>query len=71
MKKTFLIGFIIIGFIFLTAKTEKDKYFGQKKPGLTPQIFAPDIISTDLHNHSSALMNFPFTHLLIYISILP
>lgn len=67
MKKTFLIGFIIIGFIFLTAKTEKDKYFGQKKPGLTPQIFAPDIISTDLHNHSSAVFSPDYTE--VYYSI--
>ncbi len=29
------------------------KYLGQKPPGMTPEIFAPGIISTELHEGSS------------------
>jgi len=31
----------------------KGPYLGQKPPGLTPEIFAPEIISTCYHEHSS------------------
>ncbi|MBU1011573.1 MAG: MBL fold metallo-hydrolase [Bacteroidetes bacterium] len=31
----------------------RDSYLGQKPPGMTPEIFAPGIISTIAHEHSS------------------
>lgn len=31
----------------------KGKYFGQKPPGMTPELFAPGIISTKYYEHSS------------------
>jgi hypothetical protein len=31
----------------------KGDYFGQEPPGLSPRLFAPDIISTGMHEHSS------------------
>jgi len=39
----------------------KGPYLGQKPPGLTPEIFAPGIISTDLHEGSSGF-NLNSTH---------
>jgi Tol biopolymer transport system component len=30
----------------------KGPYLGQKPPGLTPEIFAPGIVSTEMHEHS-------------------
>jgi len=32
-------------------------YFGQKPPGLTPEIFAPSIVSTANHEHSALVMS--------------
>ena len=29
----------------------KEPYLGQKPPGLTPEIFAPGIVSTSYYNH--------------------
>jgi len=51
--------------MFMFADT--DNYFGQKKPGMKPEIFAPGILSTDLHNHSSAVFSPDYNE--VYYSI--
>ena len=35
-------------------QTAQGPYFGQKPPGMTPEIFAPGIVSTDAHEFSSS-----------------
>jgi hypothetical protein len=54
---------LILSLILLTAATPFSQqkeivrptgpYLGQKTPGLTPEIFAPGIVSTDMYNHCS------------------
>ncbi|WP_394751338.1 TolB-like translocation protein [Spongiimicrobium salis] len=57
VKKTHII-LILVGALFLNACNSKndvdfppleDRYFGQKPPGLTPEVFAPGIVSTAHH----------------------
>ncbi len=55
-----LIGFpVIIFLIFITCQRKnqfsalKGNYFGQKPPGLTPEVFAPGIISTGMDELNS------------------
>jgi len=38
-------------------------YFGQKPPGLTPELFAGDIVSTGHHEHSTAIYSPDMRHL--------
>jgi len=64
MKLRFNISLIMLLFIFFSlyqAQEKKDKsdfpvlkgpYLGQKPPGMTPEIFAPGIVSTDLPEFS-------------------
>ncbi len=37
-------------------KTHSDNYLGQELPGLVPELFAPGIVSTGLHEHSAVLI---------------
>jgi len=72
MKKIIILLLIILAIIFLTgirisasqnSKTFSDwpvlkgKYLGQKPPGMTPEIFAPSIISTKDHIEFSCTFN--------------
>jgi Tol biopolymer transport system component len=57
-KSTFIISSLAITLMLLTGCTEKDEfpvfrgpYLGQEPPGITPEIFAPGIISTAEHDH--------------------
>ena len=53
----FLIFSILIGFGNCTKKEDfpvfKDHYLGQKPPGMTPEVFAPGIVSTKDHQEFS------------------
>ena len=53
-----LMVFLGIGSIGLCAEPfAKGPYLGQKPPGMTPEIFAPGIISTRFHEHSYAVFS--------------
>jgi len=61
MKRiTIFIGFVfsIIFFLCNCARQDdfpllKGPYLGQKPPGMTPELFAPGIVTTEFHEHSS------------------
>jgi Tol biopolymer transport system component len=57
-KSTCILSSLILTLLLLTGCAEKDDfpelkgpYLGQKPPGMTPEIFAPGIISTGEHDH--------------------
>ena len=58
---SFILLLTVIGSIKLGAsqpgqigsQVSEDPYLGQKPPGLTPELFAPGIVSTGYHEHSS------------------
>jgi Tol biopolymer transport system component len=52
-KKLLCLFFPVLILLSETGCSSRKEYFGLEKPGQSPQIFAPGIISTDLHNHSS------------------
>lgn len=54
------LSIIILALFIFSQCTQQDKspllkgaYLGQKPPGMTPDIFAPDVITTEYHEHSS------------------
>ena len=59
MKKSILIGFLFLSAVLsMAARQEKSPecagpYLGQKPPGLTPEIFAPGVVSTGLQELNS------------------
>lgn len=59
-QKATITGVMILLVIILSNPTQqsdfpvlKDPYLGQKPPGMTPEVFAPGIIATCYHEHSS------------------
>ncbi len=59
-SKTIFIGFALVGLFFLKDYPQQDNwpvlkgpYLGQKPPGMTPEIFAPGIVSTSLQELNS------------------
>jgi hypothetical protein len=57
-KSTCIISSLVLTLMLLSGCAEKDDfpvlrgpYLGQKPPGMTPEIFAPGIISTGEHDH--------------------
>jgi len=59
MNKIFFVFFLFL-FIQGCSDTQQDKfpkltgsYLGQKPPGMTPEVFAPVIVSTEHHEHSA------------------
>ena len=62
MKKLTLIGYLFFSIIITNAQQGgfpelTGPYLGQKPPGLTPEIFAPGIVSTDYFNHSTVCIS--------------
>lgn len=60
LKSIIVLIAILLHVVFVNSQTNqkefpalKGPYLGQKPPGTTPEIFAPDIVSTDLYNHGS------------------
>ena len=59
MKKTiFAVCFLVLSAINLNTQQDNfprliGPYLGQKPPGMTPEIFAPGIVSTEHHEHSA------------------
>ncbi len=58
MKKVYVL-LVLISSIFLSACTpkkqhSKDTYLGQKPPGLSPELFAPDMINTEYREAEAA-----------------
>jgi hypothetical protein len=58
--KAVFIGVLLSLIIIFSSHAQKDEfpvlkgpYLGQKPPGMIPKIFAPDIVSTGHHEHSS------------------
>lgn len=56
MKKVILISYVLFIAVLINAQKKdfpvlKGSYLGQKPPGMTPEIFAPGIVSTDMYNH--------------------
>jgi hypothetical protein len=53
LKNLLTVTAIILFFVeIFYAQTDTFDYFGQKPPGNIPEVFAPGIVSTDLHEHS-------------------
>lgn len=64
IKKTAILGMIFFAILFLNCDSTqtdfpvlKGAYLGQKTPGLTPEVFAPGIISTEATEGSSSFSN--------------
>ena len=58
MREYFIITVSMLFIFSHCAQQEKlhvlrGTYFGQKPPGMTPEIFAPGVITTEYHEHSS------------------
>jgi len=59
MKKRILIACVLLVAAVTTNAQQKDfprlagPYLGQKPPGMTPEIFAPGIVSSEHQEHSS------------------
>ena len=56
MKKLILITCLLLFTVVVKAQQNDfpkltDPYLGQKPPGMTPELFAPWIVSTDMYNH--------------------
>ena len=59
-QKTIFIGILVLAILIFSNCTKKDyfpvlkgPYLGQKPPGMTPEIFAPGIVSSEHQEHSS------------------
>lgn len=58
----FSVLIIVLGISLAQEKSEefpilKGPYLGQKPPGVSPEIFAPGIISIDIMNHSTPVFS--------------
>jgi len=58
----FTVVIIVLGISLAQQKSDefpslKGPYLGQKPPGMTPEIFAPGIVSIEIMNHSSPVFS--------------